>query len=341
MEGTSPGLVETLANLSILKILWIVAGLTVVRLALVRIPAQFARSIADTLESALIAVVLVFMVIRPFVVQAYFIPSPSMEPTLLGKDNVGDRILVSKYDYRFHAPRRDDVVVFLAPLAATQGTGTPADSDFIKRLIGRPGDQIKAVRGRVIVDGVEYNHQSVRNKLGASGIFGQDAMASLNVDQADHHVKFASDGVWADKQFISKPELAKALVNNPQAKVTIIPGYNIRNGQKLSEPFIAEDPDYDLQFYHGLPLKHMIDSDAFPGAARDIYQLQSQTISAADYAAYAATPAEQIPPHRLLMMGDNRNDSNDGTAWGLLDDKRVVGHAVFIFWPLSRMHPIH
>ena len=336
MDGAqTPGLVETLANLSIFRILEIVAVLTVLRLALVRLPSGFARSIADTVESALIAVVLVFMVIRPFIVQAYFIPSPSMEPTLLGKNNVGDRILVSKYDYRFHVPKRDDVVVFLAPAAAM-----PGDPDFIKRLIGVPGDQIQTSRGRVVVDGVEYDHKTVRDRLGANGFFGQDALANVEVEQADHHVKFVTDGVMADKQFISKPILAKILTGNPQAKVQVIPGYNMRDGQKLDEPFIAEDPDYDLQIYDGQPLKHSVDSDSMPGTTRDNYALSAQAISAAEYARDKASPAERIPPHRLLMMGDNRNDSNDGTNWGLLDDKRVVGHAVFIFWPLPRMHPI-
>ena len=41
------------------------------------------------------------------------------------------------------------------------------------------------------------------------------------------------------------------------------------------------------------------------------------------------------------MMGDNRNDSNDSTNWGLLDSKRVVGRAQFVFWPPSRMGLIH
>lgn len=339
MDGAqTPGLVETLANLSVFRILEIVAVLTVLRLALVRIPNGVTRSIADTVESALIAVVLVFMVIRPFIVQAYFIPSPSMEPTLLGKNNVGDRILVSKYDYRFRQPARDDVVVFLAPPAAMAG-----DPDFIKRLIGRPGDVIKTVRGRVLVDGVEYNHMTVRNRLGSNGFFGQDALAAVTVEQADHHVKFDAQGrgVWADGRLISKPDLAKILTGNPQGKVQVIAGYNTRDGRKLDEPFIAEDPDYDLQIYDGQPLKHMVDSDTMPGAPRDSYVLSAQAISAAEYARDAASPAERIPPHRLLMMGDNRNDSNDGTNWGLLDDKRVVGHAVFIFWPLTRMHPIH
>ncbi|MDQ2800752.1 MAG: hypothetical protein M3Y13_14070, partial [Armatimonadota bacterium] len=73
----APSLPEALANLNILWIFAIVAVLTVLRLALVQLPAHWARSTAEILESAMIAVVLVFLVIRPFLVQAYFIPSPS------------------------------------------------------------------------------------------------------------------------------------------------------------------------------------------------------------------------------------------------------------------------
>ncbi len=88
---------EMLANLNILYILAIVAGLTVLRLAFVYVPNQTARSIAEILESGMIAVALVFLIIRPFLLQAFFIPSPSMEPTLLGKNGSGDRILVNKF----------------------------------------------------------------------------------------------------------------------------------------------------------------------------------------------------------------------------------------------------
>lgn len=332
MEVTqSPGLTETLANLSVAWILAICAGLTVVRLGLIRIPHSGARSFAEILESAIIAIVLVFLVIRPFVLQAYFIPSPSMEPTLLGKDNVGDRILVNKFLYRFHKPHDDDVVVFLAPPAAMEG-----NPDFIKRLIGSSGDVIVTTRGRVLVNGQEYDHEAVRDALGHSGVFGQDAEASASVDQADHHVKFVNNGVMADGQLITMSQLGQDLAQNPQADVTVIPGVTLRNGKPQDEPFIAEDPDYDLQIYNGESLKHSYDS----GMMRDFYKLNGDDITKSDYERFKASPPESVPTHKLLMMGDNRNDSRDSTEWGLLDDNRVVGRAVFIFWPLTRMHPI-
>ena len=139
---------ETLANLNILWILAIVAGLTVLRLAFIYVPTPTARSIAEILESGMIAVALVFLIIRPFLLQAFFIPSPSMEPTLLGKNGSGDRILVNKFAYRLGKPQHDDVVVFLAPPAAMAG-----DPEFIKRLIGLPGDKLEVVSGYVMVGG--------------------------------------------------------------------------------------------------------------------------------------------------------------------------------------------
>jgi len=51
-------------------------------------------------------------------------------------------------------------------------------------------------------------------------------------------------------------------------------------------------------------------------------------------------PAVKIPPGRLLVMGDNRNNSNDCRFWGLLERQRVMGKAWFIFWPLNRMRCI-
>ncbi len=338
----SPGITETLANLSVAWILTIVAVLTVLRLGLIRVPNPGARSFAEILESGIIAIVLVFMVIRPFVLQAYFIPSPSMEPTLLGKDNVGDRILVNKFLYRLHPPRRDDVVVFLAPPAATEGSVEP-NADFIKRLIGVPGDVVQAVHGSVNVNGTDFDHQQVRDQLGHAGEFGTDAESEASVDQADHHVKFVADGVLADGRLIPKQKLAADL-GMPGGVVTIHPGYTVRNGRRMSSPFTAEDPDYDMQEFQGRPLKH-----DFGAVGSDMeYKLGplpdrsdgSQALTVEEYARDRQTPPGAIPPHELLMMGDNRNDSNDGTNWGLLRDKRVVGRAVFIFWPLTRMHPI-
>jgi len=94
----------------------------------------------ELLDSGLIAFVLVFMLIRPFVVQAFYIPSESMEPSLLRHD----RILVNKFVYRLNEPKRGDIIVFEAPDYASFGNGK---KDFVKRLIGLPGDTIRIRHG--------------------------------------------------------------------------------------------------------------------------------------------------------------------------------------------------
>jgi signal peptidase I len=100
----------------------------------------------ELLDSGLIAFVLVFLLIRPFVVQAFYIPSRSMAPTLVE----ADRILVNKFVYRLNEPQRGDIIVFDAPRHALYGDGR---KDFVKRLIGLPGDTIRIKRG----DGVYVN----------------------------------------------------------------------------------------------------------------------------------------------------------------------------------------
>lgn len=86
-------------------------------------------------------------------VQAFFIPSGSMEQTLHGCAGCAnnDRVLVDKVGYRFHPPRRGDIVVF-------DGRGSfsaaAVRKDFVKRVIGVPGDRVECcdVDGRVLVN---------------------------------------------------------------------------------------------------------------------------------------------------------------------------------------------
>src|ERR1051326_50202 len=78
------GVTEVLANLSIGYIVMAAFILTMVRMILLPSRSQFAHSVAELVESLIIAGVLVFMIIRPFFLQAFFIPSESMEPTLQG-----------------------------------------------------------------------------------------------------------------------------------------------------------------------------------------------------------------------------------------------------------------
>lgn len=86
----------------------------------------------------------VALLIKTFVLQAFFIPSESMVPTLA----VGDRVLVNKLSYHLHDVNRGDVVVFERPDGETE-----AVKDLIKRVIGLPGDTIVFKDGKVMVNG--------------------------------------------------------------------------------------------------------------------------------------------------------------------------------------------
>ena len=98
-----------------------------------------------------VVAVLVAVLLRTFVVQTFFIPSGSMEPTL----QIGDRILVNKLSYHLHGVDRGDIVVFSRPPA--ENCGGPEVNDLVKRVIGLPGDVISLSRGYVSIDGERLN----------------------------------------------------------------------------------------------------------------------------------------------------------------------------------------
>ena len=92
-----------------------------------------------------VASLAVALVVRAFLIQAFYIPSESMVPTL-HKD---DRVLVNKLSYRLHDVHRGDVIVFRAP----EGTSTSEVKDLIKRVVGLPGETIEGRAGEIYIDG--------------------------------------------------------------------------------------------------------------------------------------------------------------------------------------------
>jgi signal peptidase I len=112
---------------------------TVVR-RMYRLSPSIRASVVETLDATIFAALL-SLVIIVFVVQAFFIPSGSMEPTL----RTGDRILVAKFVYRLWPVRRGDIIVFRYPLNPNK--------DFVKRVVGLPGDRVEIKDGLVRING--------------------------------------------------------------------------------------------------------------------------------------------------------------------------------------------
>jgi signal peptidase I len=103
------------------------------------IPTTWRSSILETLDAGIFAALLSLLIIT-FVVQAFYIPSGSMEPTL----QIDDRILVGKFSYRFGTVRRGDVIVFHYPLNPGK--------DFVKRVVALPGETIELRDGVVLIN---------------------------------------------------------------------------------------------------------------------------------------------------------------------------------------------
>ncbi|HEV2358446.1 MAG TPA: signal peptidase I [bacterium] len=140
-----------MASLSIPSMILGVSALLVASRVIVkrtyRIPPVVRTSIVETLDACIFAAVLSLVIIT-FVVQAFYIPSGSMEPTLM----INDRILVAKFLYRLEPVARGDVIVFRYPLNPQR--------DFVKRIIGLPGDRALLKEGVVYINGERISEKS-------------------------------------------------------------------------------------------------------------------------------------------------------------------------------------
>lgn len=122
------------------------------------------------------AALILTILVKGFLIQAFFIPSRSMEPTL----DVGDRVVVNRLAYRLGDPAHGQVVVFLRPTGADQppasgpiswvrravaqglGGTPPGNEDLIKRVVGLPGDELEGRDGHLIRNGVEVAEPYLR-----------------------------------------------------------------------------------------------------------------------------------------------------------------------------------
>ncbi|HLA66833.1 MAG TPA: signal peptidase I [Acidimicrobiia bacterium] len=151
--------------------------------------ADAVRSFWKELPFLIVVALVVAVIIKTFLIQAFFIPSASMHDTLLE----GDRVMVNKLAYRFGEPHRGDVIVFDSPLVAHDqtesflgrvvrnvgealGLSTP-ESALIKRVIALGGETIEIKGNRIYIDGVAIDEPYLTRPV------NMDAFGPLTIPQ--------------------------------------------------------------------------------------------------------------------------------------------------------------
>ncbi len=163
----------------------------------------------------LMAALFIAILIRSLLLQPFYIPSSSMEPTLL----VGDRIFVSKYVYGyskhsfpfspnisnervfFKLPKRGDLVVFKTP--------TDNRTDYIKRLIGMPGDTIQFINGEILINNKKIPRKQIKNKkIIRCGIFFLKTNIYIETlpNGIEHLVAYKKKGSLQNTKIFKVPE---------------------------------------------------------------------------------------------------------------------------------------
>jgi signal peptidase I len=337
---------EWLANLSVKWVLVAAGVLAALRLLLATAWRRWpgALTLREFVEAGLVAVVIVFLVVRPYFFQAYFIPSESMHPTLLESD----RILVNKLITRFGKPGRQDIYVFRPPKERV-----PDQKDYIKRVIGLPGETIEVVPTRLVVDGrtvMRFTKDSAsvvagqnfdRQPVGFTyplrgGSVALDGNTALVAGGLDQEVRVRTygpgDRITADRFSVyvnGKP--VRSVAFGPLAPSRDLRRWGAQRRVEGVVYSVGENPKLILVRGERLELD--------PAHVR-INGKRLDEPYLAEPPDYAMAPV-RIPPRHYFMLGDNRNQSFDSHAWGPLSEEAIIGRAEFIFWPASRMRRIH
>lgn len=367
---------EWLANLEWWKVMIAIAVLLVLRFVLLAIKSQATKSLAEIAESLAIAMGLVFLIIRPFFVQAFFIPSESMQPTLLGSRSlkIFDHILVNKTVYRLRDPRPGEVIVFAAPPAALEHSGLAEgkQTDFIKRVVGVPGDEIYVQSSYLEVNGKKLGHWALRTIFGDmrqenSGSNYQrwvvsDRFSPEGIDKAtDRMIALLAQGVEPKRNQWSQPFVGDipVMLSTVGPRVRLAEDGVYVEGRKLTDQELRSrfPAGAKIIVHPGVVVRNGVVQDPpfvaedadnpypvldfDPGDPMGIIMAQSLQQGVKDNKLKLIKKdghlQVKLMPGEYLMMGDNRNDSSDGRYWGPLDRDRIKGRALFIFFPFNRI----
>lgn len=340
-------LTESMANLSV-KMVLIAIGCLLIALTGLRLASRSrdptAAWLLENVQVILSVIVVVFLIIRPYLFQAFYIPSSSMEPTLMGptgNSTSGDRLLVDKLIFRIANPQRKDIVVFHAPpQASIPDEEHPEGKEFIKRTIGLPGETVEVVPPELLVDG--QVGLTLTQDGTSSGIASIEKLKRPR-EITGPRVQIATGS--GPIKVLTEPD-PKVVATGREVDVDGHPELRADGGGFAMGPQIREDRD--LMAYGGNVAGWVFTINDQPrlivlrGTRMKLdpghVLINGRRLDEpylVDPPRYAMPP-KHLERNQYFMMGDNRNNSNDSHAWGALDRWRLIGRAEILFWPISR-----
>lgn len=297
------------------------------------------REYAESIGIAVIIAVL----LRAFVVEAFKIPSGSMIPTM----EIGDHIFVNKFLYgvripfvgvkffQYRKPERGEVIVFERPR-------DPERRDFIKRIVALAGDTVEVRCGILYING-----EPVERELVVSGVpywdkSDEGPYESWGQRQSSRYQETLGETTFETIYPPSRPEYEAQLARGgPEAWTAA--------GQLGNNDFpsvhSARFPEYELVARPSAPGDER--EPRYDSSPRSIPACASAGESAGAIGCYAgAGPdperAEQgpcvqqrhyvVPEGHVFAMGDNRDNSSDSRRWGPVPLDSIKGKALFIWW---------
>ncbi len=301
--------------------------------------------IVDWLDAIGSAVVIVLL-INQYLLQAYQIPSPSMEPTLL----VTDRIFVNKIVYGPELipgmlkipgpwqPQRGDVIIFESPEYISSGpvvdivqriiymvtlslvdidkdeNGQPKHHFLIKRAVGMPGDRIRMNEGNVEIrtpgSDTWMPEADMKKALGFT-------YNNVRILPPESYAAFKAAGIAAGligEKFLASTDQEAALKQYYRT--------TLDSSGRVSAvgPMMQLADDIYVEMWRDAT-RWAIEPDNFSAAAT--YRMLSE--------------GYYVPEGRLFPMGDNRDNSHDARYFGPVRLEKVLGKGLFKYWPLYRI----